>query len=161
VTSSRQQEPGVPHEHVVVSVGPDEDVTEELCVEVVEPDAYRLLVPPLLTLGLAPGDEFRIDEATGRPEVTRRSGLLVVWVYPRETEPEDVASLADAVIALGGTFEGGPEHGRMVVFTAPIGVGFPTLEHVFDEFVREHDGAEWLYGNVYADDGVTPLGWWQ
>jgi hypothetical protein len=146
---------------VVVYVGPDEDVTEELCVEVVEPDLYRLLVPPLLTLGLAPGDEFRIDQATGRPEVTRRSGLLVIWVYPGETGPEDVALLADAVIALGGAFEGGPEHGRIAVFTAPIGVGFSTLDRVFDEFVREHDSTEWLYGNVYSDDGVTPLEWWR
>lgn len=154
-------EPDVAHVHVVVSVGPDEPVTEELCVEVVEPEVYRLLVPPLLTVGLAPGDEFSIDHATQRPRVRHRSGRLLIWVYPGDTDPEHLASLADAVVALGGTLEGGPEHGRIVVFTAPVTVGFEHLEPVFEQFVREHAGAEWLFGNVYADDGVTPLRWWE
>jgi hypothetical protein len=153
-------EPEFPHEHVVASVGPGDDATEELCVEALEPDVYRLLVPPLLTLGIAPGDEFRIDQATGRPEVIRHSGLLVIWVYPRDTDPQHVASLADSVIAMGGTFVGGPDHGRIVVFTAPVGVGFAKLEALFDEFVCAHARTEWLFGNVYADDGVTPLRWW-
>jgi hypothetical protein len=43
----------------------------------------------------------------------------------------------------------------------PVQLGFQTIEQVFDEFVRDHAGAQWLCGNVYASDGVTPLGWWE
>jgi Domain of unknown function (DUF4265) len=154
-------EPELPHEHVVVAIEAGNDRTEELCVLVVAPDTYRLLTPPLFTLGIASGDEFRIDPDTRRPEIVRRSGNLVVWLYPGEAAPERTAEVADEVNALGGSFEGGPEGGKIFVFTIPVSATFPAVEEVFERFVADNPSAQWLYGNVYADDGVTPLGWWE
>jgi Domain of unknown function (DUF4265) len=154
-------EPELPHTHVLVAVEAGDDREEELCVLEIAAGTYRLLVPPIFTLGLAAGDEFRIDPATKRPEVVRRSGNLLVWLYPEGAPPERTAAVADDVSALGGTFEGGPEGGRIFVFTIPVDATFAAVEGIFDSFVAEHPSAEWLYGNVYADDGVTPLGWWE
>jgi hypothetical protein len=49
-------------------------------------------------------------------------------------------------VPLGGTFDG---------------TTFSAIEAVFNRFLEEHPESEWYYGNVYADDGVTPLGWWE
>jgi hypothetical protein len=39
--------------------------------------------------------------------------------------------------------------------------GFAAIEGLFNQWVREHPGWEWYYGNVYSTaDGVTPLNWW-
>jgi hypothetical protein len=35
------------------------------------------------------------------------------------------------------------------------------LEEKLNRAVEGSPGAEWYYGNVYADDGVTPLNWWK
>ena len=32
---------------------------------------------------------------------------------------------------------------------------------MFEGFVALHPEHEWHFGNVYGDDGVTPLGWWE
>ena len=32
---------------------------------------------------------------------------------------------------------------------------------VFKDYESSHPDSEWYFANVYADDGVTPLGWWE
>ena len=152
-------EPGGGHAHVLVSVGSGEDMTEELAVEVLGSGTYRLLVPPALTYGLAAGDVFEIDPGTLRPSVVRRAGNLTVWLYPGAAVAE-ARGLAGEVAALGGVLEGSVPGERILIFTVPVAASFPAVEAVFDRFVERHPSAEWRYGNVYADDGVTPLGWW-
>jgi uncharacterized protein DUF4265 len=158
--SSGAMEPELTHDHVWVAFEAGDERKEELGVVVVGPDTYRLVVPPLFVFGLAVGDEFRVDPETHRPEVVRHSGNLLVWLYPAGAAVVDTAAVVDEVEALGGTFEGGPDHGRILLFTIPVGATFPAIERIFDGFVAVHPSAEWLYANVYADDGVTPLRWW-
>ena len=50
--------------------------------------------------------------------------------------------------------------GRVLLFTIPVSATFPVIEATLDDFVAGDPGAEWLFGNVYADDGRTPLDWW-
>jgi len=38
---------------------------------------------------------------------------------------------------------------------------FPAIGAILADFIRSHPSAEWSYGNVYDDDGVTPLLWWE
>jgi hypothetical protein len=153
-------EPGDGHRHVVVSVGAGEDMTEELAVEDLGDGRYRLLLPPALTYGLAAGDVFEIDAEMLRPNVVRRSGNLTVWLYAAEAVAE-ARGLAAEVEALGGVLDGSVPGDRIFIFTLPVAASFPAVDAVFEGFVEHHPSAEWRYGNVYADDGVTPLGWWE
>jgi hypothetical protein len=50
---------------------------------------------------------------------------------------------------------------RIFIFTLPVAATFPIVEGLFSRFVADHPASQWLYGNVYADDGVTPIGWWE
>lgn len=146
---------------MVVSVETGSDVLEELAVTDLGNDVFLLLVPPALTMGLARGDEFTIVPETRRPDVRRHSANLTIWLYSEGRETVDTTALAAEVARLGGTFDGSPSDSRISIFTLPVAATFPRIETVFDHFAAEHPGSEWLYGNVYADDGVTPLGWWQ
>jgi len=154
-------EPGVPHRHVLVAIEAGKAEQEELYVLALGDGIYRVLVPPLWTLGLGAGDEFLIDPETLRPVVVRRSGNLLVWLYPHDAPAEGTAAVVAEVEALGGRFEGTAEQDRVFVFTIPVRATFPAVEAVFDRFVADHPAAEWLFGNVYADDGETPLRWWE
>jgi Domain of unknown function (DUF4265) len=151
---------GKRHDHVVASVGPGTDVQEELAVGVLPDGTYRLLVSPALTIGLAAGDVFEIHEATLRTSVLRRGGNLTIWLYPQGAS-DDARRLSHEVDALGGTFDGSAQGNALLIFTMPVAATFSAIEAVFNRFLEEHPESEWYYGNVYADDGVTPLGWWE
>ena len=149
------------HDHVLVAIEAGSDQQEEIGVEAIGDDVYRVVVPPLFTFGLAVGDEFRIDARTHRPDVLRRSGNLLVWLFHDRAPQERIAATVEEVEALGGTYEGSAREGKVLLFTIPVSATFPAVERVFDGFVADHPTAEWLFGNVYADDGKTPLGWWE
>jgi hypothetical protein len=151
--------PSRAHDHVVVSVEPSTEAEEELAVTVLSDGTYQLLVPPALAAGLAVGDVFQVDPATRRPTVIRRSGNLTIWLYPHGANDE-ARDLGRDVNALGGTFDGSAHGDAIFIFTMPIEATFPAVEELFNRFVEHHPASEWYFGNVYADDGVTPLGWW-
>jgi hypothetical protein len=136
------------------------DVREELAVELLGNGTFRLLVPPAHTLGLARGDVFEVDAVSERPAVLRHSGNVTVWLYPGRYNQEALL-LAPAANGLGGTLEGETAEGRLVIFTFPVRASFAAIEAIFEKFVSDHPQSEWLFGNVYADDGTTPLGWWE
>jgi DNA-binding MarR family transcriptional regulator len=149
------------HIHVLVTVEAGSADKEEIGVLSLGNGIYAVVVPPLFTFGLAVGDEFRIDPDTGRPEVTRHAGNVLVWLFPDAASSTQRGTVTADVGALGGTFEGAANDGRILVFTIPVKVGFPAIEAVFKTYVAGDPGARWLYGNVYADDGVTLLNWWE
>jgi hypothetical protein len=120
---------------------------------------YRLLYAPGMVAGIAAGDEFRLLDDDGRFEILQRSGNLTVQVYSLTPMGDARDTLVAAVEALGGTLDGSIEKG--LTFTMPHTATFAAIEAVFDQWVAEHEGTEWLYGNVYSTkDGVTPLNWW-
>ena len=147
------------HDHVLVAVEAGRTVSEELAVQPLDNGRYRLEVAPAMADGLAVGDVFMVDQETRRPIVDERSGNLTVWLYPGEAT-EAARELSSAAEVLGGRLEGAALADRVFIFTLPVDATFAAIERVFDEFVADHPGSEWLFGNVYADDGVTPLGWW-
>jgi len=125
---------------------------------------YRLLASPGFVEGLAADDEFELDpDAPLGHRVVRRGGNLCVWFYHSEALSESSAVTADVrriAESLGGRLDGG--YSRMLVLTIPLAAGFDAVARVFDDAVRRHAAASWLYGNVYDPaDGVTPLNWWR
>lgn len=126
-----------------------EAVYERLPARRLRGEDYELLASPMLVLGVAAGDRISIRD--GRFEVLERSGNVAVQVFGAPAHV--VASLREAMSGIGGKLDG--QEPRAAVFTVPVSAGFEVIEETLNAA-----GVEWYYGNVYADDGVTPLGWW-
>ena len=125
---------------------------------------YRLLASPGFVEGLAAGDEFELDaDSPLGHRVVRRGGNLCVWFYhsePLSESSEVTADIRRVAESLAGHLDGG--YSRMLVLTIPLATGFDAVAAAFDDAVRRHAAASWLYGNVYDPaDGMTPLNWWR
>jgi uncharacterized protein DUF4265 len=133
---------------------------EEVPVDPIGPDRFRVLASPGLLDGLAAGDVFE-RRADGRFEVIERSGNLAVQIwYPDEDLGKRVdAELLPDVQALGGWLDGRTKGGSVLTF--PLSAGFPRIEKALDEWVATAPAARWSYANVYDADGWTPLRWWE
>ena len=133
---------------------------EQVPVESVAGDRYRVRASPGLLDGLAAGDVFE-RHADGAFDVIERSGNLAVQIwYPSEDLGERVhEELEPGARALGGWLDGQTSRGS--VFTFPLRAGFPRIEKLLDDWVATAPAARWSYANVYDADGWTPLRWWE
>jgi len=134
-------------------------VLEEVPVEVLGPNQYRLLASPGILDGLASGDTFTVDPASHVYRVEEHGGNLCVQVwYPGLDLAGRVdAELVPGVARLGGTLDGREQ--ELSSFTIPLSAGMPAIEALFDAWVDRADGATWSFGNAYEDDGNTLLPW--
>jgi hypothetical protein len=131
---------------------------ETLEMEEASPGLWRLLHSPAFVLGVARGDVVRLDdEVPAGFEVRERSGFIAVSVFLPEALGGAINSLASSVQALGGILEGGPKN--VAVFSVPVSVGFPAIEKVFTEFSMLHSGVEWVFSNVYGQQGEVMECW--
>ena len=134
-------------------------VFEEVPVEVIGPNRFRLLASPGILDGLAAGDTFVVDPESALYRVKEHGGNLCVQVwYPGL----DLAGRVDdelvpGVVALGGSLDGREQ--ELSSFTIPLSAGIPTIEQLLNDWVDSADGATWSFGNAYEDDGITPLPW--
>src|SRR4029453_8122454 len=120
---------------------------------------YKLLHSPGLVQGIAAGDEFRFTGVNGAFEVLSRAGNIVVQLYADADVEPFAAEVDNSVRAIGGALDGIVTRG--MVFTIPVGVGFEAIERLFNTFVADKPGVQWIYGNVYVDaQGRVPLNWW-
>jgi hypothetical protein len=134
--------------------------TQPVPVEALGDGRFRVLHSPGLVEGIAAEDVIRItDERTGRFEVVERGGNLSIKVMGRSSVAELRARLERDLGALGGWCDGEIE--IAAVFTVPVRAGFPAVESALRAALESHPGFEIYFGNVYAEDGVTPLGWWK
>jgi uncharacterized protein DUF4265 len=133
-------------------------VYEEVLVDPLGDGLHRLVASPGLVLGVAAGDHIAVS-GEGRFEVVSRGGNVAVQLYADPNIGADVSPLTSALANLGGRLDGHEKN--LWVFTIPVSAGFPAIEAVFDAFQADNPGVEWYFGNVYADDGETPLGWWE
>jgi hypothetical protein len=133
-------------------------ILESVLVTELGPMQYKLEHTPGMLLGLARGDEIRLLPEGGY-ELLRRGGNLAVQVYFRTLPEGELTHLAQRMGALPGTtFDA--ETPNLAAFSVPAQTGFTAVEEVMDEFIARNPQAEWVYGNVYGEDGVTPLNWW-
>lgn len=146
---------------VQLLVGPTSDGTpffEDVPVEPIGGQRYRILASPGLLDGLAAGDVFERDR-DGTYRVLERSGNLCIQVYDAESLSHDRfdADLLPQVRAMGGWLDG--RTSRVNVLTIPVSAGFAAIERAMNAWVASTPGATWSYANVYAEDG-SQLGWW-
>ncbi|GAA4356613.1 DUF4265 domain-containing protein [Angustibacter luteus] len=130
-------------------------VYESLLVERTPEGTYRLLRSPGLVLGVARDDVVRFDRSRERVEVVRRGGVVAFQVHG----PHAVAdTLVDQVAQLGGALDGRAP--QLTIFSIPVTAGFAAIEGLANGLTQRHPEVEWFYGNVYDEDGETPLNWW-
>lgn len=132
--------------------------TETLEVEPVGDGRYKLAFSPVLVQGLAEGDVFSLDEE-GWPVVHERSGNVVVQMFHRL----DFAPLEQVRARVAGLGGHGYDLDKVTaVYTIPARAGFVHIESIFTRIESLYgERMTWRYGNVYADDGTTPLEWWE
>jgi uncharacterized protein DUF4265 len=133
---------------------------EEVPVEPLGEARYRILASPGLLDGLAAGDVFeRRDDGTF--EVIERSGNLCIQIWYADTDlgTRVDAELIPGVTALGGWLDGRTKGASVLTF--PLSAGFPRIEELLDGWAATAPEARWSYANVYAEDGWTPLRWWE
>jgi len=138
--------------------------TEELEVEQLGENHFRLIYSPGVVDGLAGGDEFALTKSDRLGyTIIKRSGNLCVWFYFSKQGQNRGPAAADVraqVEQIGGWCDGGMNY--LLVFTIPVSRGFHVIEPLFDSLVKQHPGSTWFYGNVYDPiDGQTPLRWWE
>lgn len=133
-----------------------EPVHEQVVVDDLGDGTYRVVQSPGLVIGTAAGDLIeRADD--GSAVVLERGGNLCVQVYASDAHADVLELLLQP---LGGRLDGRiPD--TLSVFTVPASAGFERVARILEALVERHPDVEWLYGNVYDVDGVTPLGWWE
>lgn len=143
----------------VVDARSDEPFFEEVPVEPLSGDRYRLLASPGLLDGLAAGDVF-VRDPDGGYDVVEHGGNVCVQVYFPDHDPGErvEGALVPAVEALGGWLDGRTP--GVATFTIPVSAGFAAIERVFEGWVGGEPGASWSYANVYGPDG-DQLRWWE
>jgi hypothetical protein len=141
-------------------------VPENVLVERIGDNRFRLLYSPGLIQGIAAGDEFELapDEPHGY-HLLKRGGNVCVQIFVGTDKVEKCRqTLIPLVDQLGGRLDGDAAFATLanLVFTIPVSAGFPAIERVMAIAQAIAPGCEWFYGNVYdPTDGVTPLNWWQ
>lgn len=144
---------------LVGTSGSSSTMRENLPVLSLGDEKYKLLTSPGLVLGLAKDDEVKYVANTGEFELLRRGRNVCVQVFHDPGIETIIEELITRVTTqLKGTLDGQSE--KFVVFTVPIETGFGDIETVMNDFVAESGICEWYFGNVYGEDGETPLDWW-
>ena len=147
-------------EHVDLWVaGAPDGVTQPVPARKLPDGTFDILFSPGLVQGVAAGDTIRLsDRHKGAFDVVRHGGNVSLQLFRQEGIAPVAQWLLPRLTPLSGRLDGRVEKGA--VFTVPLNVGFQAIEEVLSEAVKEFPDVEWYYGNVYADDGITPLNWW-
>lgn len=132
-----------------------EPVYENVLTDPVAGRRVRLAHTPSAVLGVAAGDIIEVDTENGTYDLVSRGGNIAVQVYG---PPVLAMSIEPKIRKLGGWHDGGVKN--LTIFTVPASAGFEELQSILNTLAAADGRIEWYYGNVYADDGITPLGWW-
>jgi len=134
-------------------------VEEEVRVEQLGPEKYKLLQSPGLVLGLAAGDVFERKPDGGYEILSRGKNLCIQIFLGGNLASAVEAEATDPFAELGGSLDG--KDPKQLVYTVPVSATFVRVESVLRSLVSRFPTLEWFYGNVYdVADGVTPLNWW-
>lgn len=145
---------------LIVAVRDDgREVRESLLVDNLGHGRYKLVRSPGFALNLAAGDVFELHPDDRATKVISRGGNLCVQVFRMEDLDEVERFLVPRFEAIGGFLDG--KEKRVLVFTIPVSVGFPAVDKILKEVEQSFSDCDAVYGNVYDNDGVTPLNWWK
>lgn len=120
---------------------------------------FQLVKSPAFIKGLASGDCINYLAEERDYQLVKRSGNLCIRVFCRGNIANLSDSLSPQLEKLGAEHD--TENERMLIFSAHVSLGFSAIEQILNDHIGEESDSIWMYGNVYGDDGVTPLNWWQ
>jgi hypothetical protein len=150
--------------HIVVSAGvfQGRPIRESIPIEEISPNKYKVLASPGYVSGFASGDILELVNSDGHFRVLKRAGNVCVQIF-FEGNKESAINEFDARFArLNGWLDGGSDspEAYSLIYTIPKTVKFSAIESIFDNLPDSIRLDNWLYGNVYGDDG-SPLNWWE
>lgn len=116
---------------------------------------YRVGLSPGFYQGIAAGDEVEIDPSSKTARVIKRGGNIAVQVFYENIPLDLIEDFKERAVGLGATVDG--ELDGLIILTFSVKTGFASIESLMESLPA--DSVEWMYGNVYADDG-SPLNWW-
>ena len=136
-------------------------VQEEVFVQPLEGEQYKVLQSPGFVLGIAAGDVIKpIPFSAGKFELISRGGNICVQIFKNSGTHEIKEECIELSQPLNGRLDGLSE--KQMVITFPYKNGFQSIEMVMNGFSDKYPDFEWYYGNVYdPEDGETPLNWWE
>ena len=136
------------------------DLREKIEAFPVSGALYRLARSPGAAQGAARGDLVCLH-GDGTFDVISRSGSIAIQLLSEQSRrlDEALSRVRPALGALGGEEDGRTDH--VAVFTISVDVGFAKIERAMSSSLRSFPEVHWMYGNVYAADGKTPLRWWE
>ncbi len=146
----------------VVTYGDEEMLTEDVEVLELGDDDYRLAVTPMLADEMAKSDIVRIQGTDST--VLVRGTFFGVQIFGNVLNDPDVRrAVESSLLDIDGasvdevvTDDRAPNLSASI----PVRVGVLQTEQALDDLVSPYR-LEWMLTNVYADDGVTELGWWR
>jgi hypothetical protein len=145
--------------HIDLHVAGTQDRTQPVEVECLDAAQrqYRVLYTPGFVEGLAAGDVLQLTGSDGQFRVVARGGNIALKVAVQGPIAARLPHLNSGIEAMGGRLDGSLE--TAAVWTIPHQAGvFDGIETLMQATLGPDDG--WWYGNVHAEDGETPLGWW-
>ncbi|ENX37584.1 DUF4265 domain-containing protein [Acinetobacter courvalinii] len=135
---------------------------EEVLVEDIDVNIYKLLSAPGLALNLAKGDIFKFFNSGEPVKVIHRGGNFNIHIYEANLTLEDYEDFKNELLDyLEGTIDG--LSGNNMAITVPSTQGIQRVNSFFINF-SEISGNSWAFTNIYKNyedfDDETLLGWW-
>ena len=110
--------------------------------------------------GIAAGDVIEVEYGSVNFNVVKRSGNICIQLFRRNSIDVVMSCLDDEFKKIEGRLDGKID--CACVYTVNLqNYGFEKIESVLSDIMQKELVHEWIYGNVYEIDGITPLNWWQ
>ena len=133
------------------------DMLEEVLVEEMSENRYRVASSPSIRQGLAADDVISLDnQSPAGFRLLQRGDNVCVHVFCDSVQRDEVESaLTQTLGRIGGRLDGTMGHTGLC-FTIPALAGFTAIEGALQRVV----GDEWSYSNVFDPETNEPLNWW-
>lgn len=135
---------------------------EEVLVECIDGNIYKLLSAPGLALNLAKGDTFEFINSDEPVKIICRGGNFNIHIYEANLTLEDYEDFKSELLDyLGGTIDG--LSGNNMAITVPSAQGIQNIKSFFINF-SQLSGNNWSFTNIYKNyedfEDETLLDWW-
>lgn len=133
------------------------DKVEEVLVEKIGDNRYRVASSPGMVQGLAADDVIALEsQSPSGYRLLQRGHNVCVHVFCDAAQRAAIqAALTQTLGRIGGRLDGlMGETG--LCFTIPVAAGFSVIEGALQRVVEN----EWSYSNVYDLETGAPLNWW-
>ncbi len=142
---------------VSLAIDGRDDAVEELLVQKVGDNRYRIASSPGMVQGLAANDIIALSGCDGTGfQLLQRGGCVAIHVFCEEERRNAIeTALTHELGRIGGVLDG--TMGRTgLCYTVSVAAGFAVIEGALRRVV----GDEWSYSNVYDEETGELLNWW-